>query len=75
MKKHVPEGCVQDNTTCRVYKHAKQHYMVEGPIEWGKRKRARENANAQTGFLAGVEEQDTTGKVWGLLTGVLSSIS
>lgn len=49
--------------------------MVEGPIEWGKRKRAHENANAQTGFLAGVEEQDTTGKVWGLLTGVLTSIS
>ena len=55
---------MQNNTIC-----------LKDPMNGEKEKRAHENANAQTGFLAGVEEQDTTGKVWGLLTGVLTSIS
>lgn len=38
-------------------------------------KKAHENANAQTGFSGGAEEQDTPGKVRGLLSGLLASIS
>lgn len=51
---------MQNNTIC-----------LKDPLNGEERKKAHENADAQTGFSGGVEEQDTPGKkVQGLLISI-----